>query len=369
MKTSTDPLTSDRTTDCPLFEVGARVRLHGIHKRAELNDQFGSITGWQPDAGRFSVALESGERVRVRPLNLVAAANEQTCTRAKQETKQSSATARCEADQSNATARTAVSADSTLFFQAGRFVQPAASGRVMCDAAELQLAQEEGCEVHRTWLPAGHWSVWSLEHDDPHITVTLVACKGREVEAQSSLSEVDERWDELAGLTITRIIHAVEAVVEPGLLGVATTVDGGVLKVLIPLPRERSTEDAAPRHSEENEWERSPTPLAKAVSADRLDWQESDGDEAWADSDGAWGQHHWPRGQHKTGRVDFQRPLFVRRSQSLDTHGARRRSRKQANARRRAMAASSESRRCMHGRPGAPPLWQAKRAMMAAAGA
>jgi len=307
----------------------------------------------------------------VRPMNLVAAADETPSVASKQGFEQPSAAASCEADQSSAAAHAAVSADPTLFVKADRFVQPAANGRENCDNDALERTQEDGCEVHRTQLPAGHWRVWSLEHSGPHVlTATLVACERREVEEQSGLKDL-ETWDELKGLVITRVIHAVDAEVEPKLLGVDASVDGGVLKVLIPIPREQgssSSRGAAPQQSEAKESEVSPTPLGRAASLGVLDRQESDGEATAASFDGAWwSQLDPPSVQHKAGRVDFRRPLFVRRSQSLDAHGRCRRSRKQANARRRAAAASSESRRCLHGRPGAPPRWKTECAVMAAA--
>lgn len=317
----------------------------------------------------------------MRPSNVVAAANGKAPTSAKQEAARPSAPAKCEADQSSAAARaSAAIVDPTLYVKAGRFVQPAANGRAMArDDARLQHTQEAGYEVHRTPLPAGHWSVWSLEHDGPRITATLVAGEAREVDARfGPKDEVDQTWGELKGLIITRCIDAVEAEVKPGLVGVAADVDidGGVLEVLIPLPapvQSRSrpkvmADDAiAPQRSELEVNGATPPPLVKAASAGLLDRQESGGDAAWAgfEQDGAW----WPQldspacQHHKARRVDFRRPLFVRRSQSLDAHGARRRSRKQANARRRAAAASSERRQCMRA---TLPQWKAERTMMAA---
>ena len=365
MATST---ADSQSSSSSLLEVGAQVRLRGIRTRAGINGQLGSIIGWHPDTGRFGVELESGERVRVRPSNLVAvAANGAADVDASQQAARPSTPAKREADQSSAARRASAIVDPTLFVKAGRFVQPAANGRAMAhDAVALDSTQEGGYVVHRTQLPAGHWSVWSLERDGPRITATLIAGEGRDVEEQCGSDEVDQTWDELKGLVVTRTVDAAQGEVEVGLAGVATEVDGGVLKVLFPLParaleqsgsRPRvATDGKAPQQTPEED-EATPPLLVKAASADLLDREVDGGYATWAGFDGAgWPQLDSPACHHKAPRTDFRRPLFVRRSQSLDADGRQRRSRKQASARRRAATASGERRRCMRG---TLPQWKA----------
>ena len=50
--------------------IGLRVRLMDLNRRAELNGQSGLVVGWSAAAERWEVCLESGEKLRVRSVNL-----------------------------------------------------------------------------------------------------------------------------------------------------------------------------------------------------------------------------------------------------------------------------------------------------------
>ena len=50
--------------------VGQRVRLQGLTSRPELNGTTGSILGFHEEKERYAVALQSGEKIRLKPSNV-----------------------------------------------------------------------------------------------------------------------------------------------------------------------------------------------------------------------------------------------------------------------------------------------------------
>ncbi len=58
------------------MRVGSRVEIVGLGARPELNGIGASVLGWHEPSGRWQVACDSGERVRVKEANLAAVGGE-----------------------------------------------------------------------------------------------------------------------------------------------------------------------------------------------------------------------------------------------------------------------------------------------------
>ena len=50
--------------------LAKRVRIFGLQKAPALNGRVGTAVSYDPDAGRYAVAVDGGETVRVKPANL-----------------------------------------------------------------------------------------------------------------------------------------------------------------------------------------------------------------------------------------------------------------------------------------------------------
>ena len=50
--------------------VGKQVLVHGLVAKPELNDRTGTAAGWDSERGRYSVRLQDGSTVALKPANL-----------------------------------------------------------------------------------------------------------------------------------------------------------------------------------------------------------------------------------------------------------------------------------------------------------
>ena len=50
--------------------VGKQVLVHGLVAKPELNDRTGTATGWDSERGRYTVRLQDGNTVALKPANL-----------------------------------------------------------------------------------------------------------------------------------------------------------------------------------------------------------------------------------------------------------------------------------------------------------
>ena len=50
--------------------VGNQVLVHGLVAKPELNDSTGTAAGWDSERGRYSVRLQDGSTVALKPANL-----------------------------------------------------------------------------------------------------------------------------------------------------------------------------------------------------------------------------------------------------------------------------------------------------------
>jgi hypothetical protein len=50
--------------------VGNQVLVHGLVAKPELNNRMGTAAGWDSERGRYSVRLQDGSTVALKPANL-----------------------------------------------------------------------------------------------------------------------------------------------------------------------------------------------------------------------------------------------------------------------------------------------------------
>jgi len=50
--------------------VGKQVLVHGLVAKPELNNRTGTAAGWDSERGRYSVRLQDGSTVALKPANL-----------------------------------------------------------------------------------------------------------------------------------------------------------------------------------------------------------------------------------------------------------------------------------------------------------
>lgn len=369
------------TTSSRTFADGDRVRLHGLNKRPELNDASGKVLEFLSDAQRYRVELSSGERIRVKADNLSPVAGDEKGDRR---------------DAQGATPTPKV-IDATLYVADGRFFVPGLPAPP--PVAEGTSSTDCGVE-HTLRLPAGHWEARLVEQDAGRrqVSVTLVALSKKGTEGEVTLkAEHESSWSELKGITITRTVQAAdkaEDIMSPALTAV---VDGSILKVVVPWTKSVEVEcsddvvklaEAEDRGS--SHWETSasaaPAPdgvtLAHTKECGSSHWETSDWEtsasEALTEEDAA--LEDWlsddtleiecadSAGSKKSQPTSQRRALHARRSQALKTpSGAtQHRSRRLAQARRRAVSARSDGTRRVYRKARSDPLWKTDRSRAAA---
>ena len=61
------PTTRWAMADDGSLHLAKRVRIFGLQKAPALNGRVGTAVSYDPDAGRYAVAVDGGETVRVKP--------------------------------------------------------------------------------------------------------------------------------------------------------------------------------------------------------------------------------------------------------------------------------------------------------------
>uniref|UniRef100_A0A7S4HN21 Uncharacterized protein n=1 Tax=Prymnesium polylepis TaxID=72548 RepID=A0A7S4HN21_9EUKA len=183
----------------PTFTTGQRATLDGFRSRPDLNGTVANVLAWDAGAQRYSVATETGEKIKVRETNMTL----------------------------DGTPNRVV--DRALFVQNGAFIQPS----MTASTSESLSAPADG-DAHRLALPAGQWEVRFIDQDPPRVTVTLEA-------VLRPTDEFSEASNELRSLSCTRTLVALveEDAASPDL---TATVQGGALEIFLP---KRSTDGDA----------------------------------------------------------------------------------------------------------------------------
>lgn len=335
------------TPSAGIFHIGARVVVHSLHARPELNGVAGTVV--KHDGARIAVALDNDlGQFKVRPGNL------------KHEEK--AAPAASSADEK----RTPL-VDPTLFVtDTGQFIQPRAVVAVgdARDEEQAVAVEADGSSVHRMSLPSGSWEITLVESDAHRVTVHLRAAKV--LAGEVSLEPHKETWQELEGLTCMR---AIPVVAPEGLDAfcpdVAASVEGSSLSVKIsPITAPVQAELYAEAAGEEEQ--HSPqAPEAGAAEFMFMHNDEHDKENGDVDSMDAHEERTEARA-HKWETMHLSELKNGRLRRSASVGHPMKRSRRAAQAMRRAHSACAERRKTAHCKERSEPTWKTARASHAA---
>ena len=304
------------------FPPGSRCVLHGLRTRADLNGAHGTVI--KHDKGRYAIALDRGDRFKVRSENLKHAADAQG---------------------DGQTVPTLFVGDNSRFYP---LYMSTPSAHPQGDWVE---GMADGSLRYRVALPAGHWEVVVVEFepDNGRITVRLRATKELDDGSdEDALSELKCLWCTrvlLANLKGAELSHA------------TLSVDGSVLGVDVPICKTALTWPA-------NAEDALPTTQGWVVEWESISVHEDDRDhdeETFAgSSDGRGGMsvHEWEATYGVNGE---RRKSCCKRCGAGRCSSSVKRSRRLAQAGRRATRDCAVQRQLAHRSERTEPSWKTER--------